>query len=1070
MKTLEGSIYATVPHALLLKNFFNTVGKGSEMARMKSVFACIIFFSMFLCGLSVLAQTAGRPLSSSERARIAEARKLEELSNAKYQEGKYDDACDLARQVLDIYETIYGPDHRDVSISLVNLAHMYNYRALYNEAEKLLVRAVRIDEKTLGANDKGLAVTLNNLGELYLKQGKIDKAEPLLLRSVNIMESNLGKEHPDVGFALANLASAMEIQGKYREAESVVKRALAISEKTLGADHVDTAIRVKQLAGLQQSIGDYASAERGYLRAKSTIERTLGLDHPTLSGILNDLGGMYVDLGNYSAAKPLLERSLRISEDSLGTFHPLTATIVCNLATLYMSEGDHKIAESMYRRAYGIFGQELGQDHLKTAACAERLGTLKVYQRNFDSAEQFLSGALKSFERGLDPNNPEIGNVAYALGGLRVRMGNLRGAEPLLLRSLAIVDKSLPSDHPILSSRLTGLAILNDKLNKDSEADVFFDRGRHATQRYISAVLPSLSENEQTKFIEERFTSELFAALSFGLKHAESSVITRNSASWLINGKAVALQSLAQRNLLSRDTEDPGLASVVKQLQQVRGELARISMAKSTSAQMDSKKELFAKLVNQEQMLSKQLALASGSVEQEGWIDVGKIRTTLPPNVSFIDFARFDLFDFSAVGAAKTWRPARYAAWITQGGDSGNTVVVDLGDADEIDTLVKDVCNSIPKGISQVTAMGEVDATAVITRDLAILADRIWRPLESVITQMDSEISDIVLSPDGNLWVLPWACLPLPEEAGKVLLEKYTVRFVTSGRDLLSTPMKVVNSKTYIFADPSFDQTGDEKRRSIEAVFRQPLVAGEEVNRDKLVSLLPKVTSLPGTGIEAALTIPSIETWAGTKPAVFQQRYALERVAKALRHPKLVSFATHGFYLPIQKVDRELSDIFAMSSTRSIAIDKTGSPVENPLLRCGLLFSGCNTPSSIVGDDDGILTGLEIVGIDLRGTELVVLSACETGVGEVRNGEGIAGLRQAFQLAGAQSVVSSLWQVPDRESAQIMIDFFSNLAAGQTRAASLRKAQLKMIAARKEFLGAAHPYYWAAWTLTGHDN
>jgi CHAT domain-containing protein len=354
---------------------------------------------------------------------------------------------------------------------------------------------------------------------------------------------------------------------------------------------------------------------------------------------------------------------------------------------------------------------------------------------------------------------------------------------------------------------------------------------------------------------------------------------------------------------------------------------------------------------------------------------------------------------------------------------------------------------------------GEADAEKAVREPLAALARKVLHPLLPHIGQTKHWI----VSPDGNLWLVPWAALPLPVPDEKYAVEEHTLSYAVSGRDLVEhLPARPAPSSPLVLADPDFDLGLDELEVVNRRLLRE-LEAPAETRGLSQALRVGRIPRLPGTAGEAAAITAPLRKYAGVTPRVYTGQEATEGVFLAVRNPKVVVLSTHGYFLPEDRVDSKERDLPGLVDGK-----QHGLRMENPLLRCGLLLTGCNHANrNPKAADNGVLTGLQIAGTDLRGFELVVLSACETGLGEVRNGQGVAGLRQAFQLAGARTVVATLWQVPDQETAQLMIGFFNNLAAKQDRAEALRNAQLALIKARRDKTAAAHPYFWAAFTVTG---
>ncbi len=953
---------------------------------------------------------------------------------------RYDDAHERFLRVLEIRKRVNGLDGSKTAGVMLHLATLKYHRGLLDEAMTEMERAVKTIERNEGSESRMLSDPLSTLGVIQLKRGNLDEASGLMERSIRIIEKNTGPNSVDAARKIQKLASVRVAQSRFAEAEELFRRAGYIFEKTFGPDHSTVGITYSDMTSLYAALGNKQEEERCARQAIANLEKSLGPEHPSTITALNNLA---VSLGNQqriAESEPLFRRTLELRQKIYGEKHPEVALVESNLASTLLKLG------------------------------------------RVDEAERLFLHVLEVFESMLGKQHPEVANTLRNLAVTEKRASKFKEAEEHFRRALGIARKVLRTDDPLSSDILYELS---DSLIRRQQFDEGFEllnEQQQATRRYILRVLPGLSSTEQMRFLNRDFYVKLHGSLNHARNNPDRVDLVQQAAAWWINGKAVAQESLAIHNRLARDNDGNKNFEL---LLKVRQELAASTMILADQSHLFNQQRRIQELVAMERAAIKKLVGSQLNGEpSNAWISPLQVKQSLPANVALIDLVRLQRHEQLDLNSTKTWGMPDYYAFITVRDENKPTRMILLGDAQEIDDLVKQIRTAVNSGAGSegsVAKLGEEAAALEVRRIYGKLADKIWPPIAAEI----GDVNQLIISPDSLLWLLPWNALPIASDHEEYLIEKYAIRFVVSPRDLIHPSSSMRNTPPVIVADPQFETREDtkaiEENRKRFAGAEQMLknIAGYDSTSIPLVrgyhseSLLPGVQSLPNTAIEASVVQPSVEELTGVKPIVYQQEAATEQNLKKVVGPRVLSLATHGFFLANEQTASQESTSSQAPSSEAAVSGKSDSwgkmkPLsDNPLLHCGLLLNGCNNPRLPQYQDDGILTGLEIIGIDLRGTELVVLSACETGLGTVNNGDGVAGLRQAFQLAGAQSVVATLWQVPDRDSALLMNSFFDNLADGQSKANALRIAQVERIQKRRERYGAAHPYFWSAYTLTG---
>jgi CHAT domain-containing protein/tetratricopeptide (TPR) repeat protein len=937
----------------------------------------------------------------------------------------YDDKHEYAKaeapnlRALAIREKALGPDHPAVARSLFNLAWLTKVKQNYAEAESLYRRALAIQERALGPGHSEVATTLNDLAVLYNQTGKYDESIQVNARVLAIREKALGPEDPGVAKALNNLARAYENKGDYEKARSLLERAVAVWEKALGPNHADVAFALDGLAKIFSATGDYAAAEPLFLRALAIRETALGPDHTEVATTLNNLAVVYRQKGDYATAERLLLRDLAITEKRLGRDHAFVGPTLTNLAATHQAQGAYDTAEPLLRRALGIYEKAHGPSHLNIALTLNRLAQLDVQRgsRAPLEAESMFRRALAILEKAIGPEHPAVATSFIGLASIATARGDRAQAAGYYQRALAVQEKTLGPDHPDQAQTLESLAALHRMDGRTGEAVTLLARAHDIRERSLAHNLPLGSERQKIGYLR-LFAEDTDRALSLHAQAApDDTAALRLAFSTLLRRKGRALDATRDNVGLLRINAAPQDRALLDQLSRARSQLSAVTL-RGPGGTDRTYRALVTRLQEKVEQLETAVGARSSAFQaQSAPIMLEAVQAAIPDGATLVEFA---LYHPSTETPQRHSAP-HYSAYTLTARGAANWV--DLGGAAAIDATIE-------AWRAALRDPGRAD-TSHLARTLDA---KVMQPVRRVL----GETRHLLVSPDGPLNMIPFAALV--DEQNRYLLERYTITYLTSGRDLLrlqvpresrSRPLIVAAP---IFGEPALVAAGREKPARVDdsQVFFGPLPGVREEAR-ALQQMLPDATMLVG-------------------------ERATEAAVRSAAAPRLLHIATHGFFLS----DRD-----------GRAIDRTGRAApgarigrwaawaENPLLRSGLAMAGANQGRS--GEDDGVLTALEAAGLDLWGTKLVVLSACDTGVGDVTRGDGVYGLRRALVLAGAETQLMSLWPVSDRSTRDLMIGYYKQVTQGEGRGEALRRAQIGMLRASRH----RHPYYWAGFIQSG---
>jgi CHAT domain-containing protein len=912
--------------------------------------------------------------------------------------GRHESAVELARQLLADCEQFLGPHHLGTAAVVNSLALCFLHKRSEREAEPLFLRAW-IDAKRLhGENDLNTLGVAHNLATVYLNQARYDEAEDLYKRTLEARARKLGPSHPITLESMDGLGVLYATRGDYIQAESLLQRCLTLRQEVLGPHHADYLNTLINIAELYVKLARYQEAEDAYQRALRVCSQLLGPDHPQTLAAANDLGKLYTEQELYGIGRPQpVEHDLFVR------------------------------AEELFLRAYQGRQRVLGTKHPLTLHSMNNLGVLYRAWGRLNDAEVWLSRSFETSREVHGYGHPDTATAATNLASVYIDRGRVQEAYDLYDVAAKRLEELLGGDHPNTLGVLNHFARVCTLIGRPAAAFEFMERVQLSQTRTLIRRV-SISSAEEAAIAIGQAEADLHTFISLVWRELRNSVQhVRATADIVLRRKALGQDASAAQREALLGGRYPELEPQIRVWIALRNKVTRETLAgpadEENAEQHGQKLQEWEKELEQrERALARQIPEVRLE-EKLRTLDRQTVALLLPKNSTLIEFLRFNVFNFKATvtNGETLWESARYVAFVVPAGQPDAVQMIDLGEAEPIDKMVRTFRELLGREAGE---------------DMWDVADKLR---EAVVDPLlgTGENQRIFLATDGELNLLPFEVLCSKSNKKKLLIDEHQFSYLGTGRDLIRLREKsaVKRGTAVIAADPAFELSEDGS-------------AGPGQTHSGLARELERegvgFPPLPGTRIEGERIARLLQV----KP--WMDKAVLDKHLKLERSPWILHAATHGYFLSDQETAlakmRQRVEMIAPGMKPPAWSRLQEKPLTNPMLRSGLALAGSQNwldrkklPEEA---EDGLLTAEDVSLMDLRGTELVVLSACQTGLGAVRHGEGVFGLRRGFVIAGARTLVMSLWKVDDLAAVILMNRFYENLLERKMgRGDALREAQ-----------------------------